>query len=390
MKNVLITGSKGFIGKNLIDTLRRNSDVVIKTFDVDDDLGLLESHLMNADFIYHFAGVNRPQNPAEFETGNAQLTASLVEILEKAGRSVPILLTSSMQAELDNPYGKSKKSAEEILVYYKKKTGAPIYIYRLPGVFGKWSRPNYNTVVATFCHNIARGLGINISESNYKIELVYIDDVVRHFLGHLDHNPLPSIAEHKDQPSPPSGKGNGVEDTCFYKIDRIFKVTLGELAAKIYSLRDMRMTLNIPDLSDYFMRCLHATYLSFLDTQDFSYPLDIKADNRGLLFELIKSEYFGQIFVSKTYKGITRGNHYHDNKVEKFCVIQGKAAIRFRHVLNKDVIEYLVSDEKIEVVDIPPGYTHHIENLSDGEMIVLFWANQIFNPDNPDTYFEPV
>jgi UDP-2-acetamido-2,6-beta-L-arabino-hexul-4-ose reductase len=391
MKNVLITGSKGFIGKNLIDTLRRNNDVVIKTFDVDNDLSLLESHLMNADFIYHFAGVNRPQNPAEFETGNARLTASLVEILEKAGRCVPILLTSSMQVELDNPYGKSKKSAEDILVYYKKKTGAPIYIYRLPGVFGKWSRPNYNTVVATFCYNIARGLEINISDPNYKIELVYIDDVVRHFLSHLDqHHYLPSSADHKDQSFPPSEKGNGVGDTCFYKIDRIFKVTLGELAAKIYSLRDMRMTLNIPDLSDYFMRCLHATYLSFLDTQDFSYPLDIKADNRGSLFELIKSEHFGQIFVSKTYKGITRGNHYHDNKVEKFCVIQGKAAIRFRQVLNKDVIEYLVSDEKIEVVDIPPGYTHHIENLSDGEMIVLFWANQIFNPDNPDTYFEPV
>lgn len=392
MKNVLITGSKGFIGKNLIDTLRRNNDVVIKTFDVDDDLGLLESHLMNADFIYHFAGVNRPQNPAEFETGNAQLTASLVEILEKAGRCVPILLTSSMQVELDNPYGKSKKSAEEILTYYKKKTGASIYIYRLPGVFGKWSRPNYNTVVATFCHNIARGLEINISDPNCKIELVYIDDVVRHFLSHLDqhHHHLPSSADHKDQSSSPLEKGNGVEDTCFYKIDRIFKVTLGELAAKIYSLRDIRMTLNIPDLSDYFMRCLHATYLSFLDPQDFSYPLDIKVDNRGSLFELIKSEHFGQIFVSKTYKGITRGNHYHDNKVEKFCVIQGKAAIRFRHVLNKDVIEYLVSDEKIEVVDIPPGYTHHIENLSDGEMIVLFWANQIFNPDNLDTYFEPV
>lgn len=387
MKNVLITGSKGFIGKNMTEALRRNNDVVIKTFDADDDLKLLESHVRDADFIYHLAGINRPQNPAEFEIGNAHSTASLVNILEKAGRSVPILLTSSTQAELDNPYGKSKKAAEDILVGYKKRTGAPIYIYRLPGVFGKWSRPNYNTVVATFCHNIARGLEITISDPNYTIELVYIDDVVRHFTGHLEHYTPLSI---KGQPSPSEGECKGEEGTRFYKIDRTFKVTLGELAAKIYSLRDMRMTLNIPDLSDYFMRCLHATYLSFLDTQDFSYPLDIKADNRGSLFELIKSEHFGQIFVSKTYKGITRGNHYHDNKVEKFCVIQGKAAIRFRQVLNKDVIEYLVSDEKMEVVDIPPGYTHHIENLSDGEMIVLFWANQIFNPDNSDTYVEPV
>lgn len=393
MKNVLITGSKGFIGKNLTEALRRNNDVVIKTFDADDDLGLLESHLRDVDFIYHLAGINRPQNPAEFETGNAQSTASIVEILNKTGRNVPILLTSSIQAERDNPYGKSKKAAEDILADYKKKTGAPIYVYRLPGVFGKWSRPNYNTVVATFCYNIARGLEINISDPNYEIELVYIDDVVRYFTGHLDHHSLqslPSVEGFKEQSSPPVGEAKGEGDTCFYKIDRTFKVTLGELAAKIYNLRDMRKTLNVPDLSDYFMRCLHATYLSFLDTRDFSYSLDIKTDNRGLLFELIKSEQFGQIFVSKTYKGITRGNHYHDSKIEKFCVIQGKAAIRFRNILNKDVIEYLVSDEKIEVVDIPPGYTHHIENLSDGEMIVLFWANQIFNPDKPDTYFETV
>ncbi len=393
MQTVLITGSKGFIGKNLTEALRRNKDVVIKTFDAADDLGMLESHLKDTDFIYHIAGVNRPQDPAEFVTGNTQSTASLVDILKKLGRRVPILLTSSIQAERDNPYGKSKKAAEDILVEYKKKTGAPIYIYRLPGVFGKWSKPNYNTVVATFCHNIARGLEINISDPHYEIELVYIDDVVRYFTRHLDHNPsqlLPLIEDIKEKSSPPVGEGKGAEDTCFYKVDRVFKVTLGELAAKIYSLRDMRMTLKVPDLSDYFMRCLHATYLSFLDSRDFSYPLDIKTDNRGSLFELIKSEHFGQIFVSKTYKDITRGNHYHDSKIEKFCLIQGKAAIRFRHVLNKDVIEYLVSDEKIEVVDIPPGYTHHIENLTDGEMIVLFWANQIFNPDNPDTYFEPV
>ncbi|TLD40094.1 MAG: Capsular polysaccharide synthesis enzyme Cap5F [Candidatus Jettenia ecosi] len=393
MKNVLITGSKGFIGKNLTEALRRNNDVVIKTFDADDDLGLLESHLRDVDFIYHLAGINRPQNPAEFETGNAQSTASIVEILNKTGRNVPILLTSSIQAERDNPYGKSKKAAEDILADYKKKTGAPIYVYRLPGVFGKWSRPNYNTVVATFCHNIARGFEINISDPDYEIELVYIDDVMRHFTGHLDHNPpqpIPLIKGVKEQSAPPVGEARDEGDTCFYKIDRTFKVTLGELAAKIYNLRDMRKTLNVPDLSDYFMRCLHATYLSFLDTRDFSYPMDIKTDNRGSLFELIKSEHFGQIFVSKTYKGITRGNHYHDSKIEKFCVIQGKAAIRFRNILNKDVIEYLVSDEKIEVVDIPPGYTHHIENLSDGEMIVLFWANQIFNPDKPDTYFEAV
>ena len=370
MKTILITGSNGFIGKNLISALSRDNDIVIRTFDVDDDPVLLESHLREADFVYHFAGVNRPRDPVEFETGNKQSTASLAKVLEKSGRCVPILLTSSIQAELVNPYGKSKKAAENILIDYNKKTGAPIYLYRLPGVFGKWSKPNYNTVVATFCHNIARGLDISISDPNMKIELAYIDDVVRLFASHL--------------------KARYDDKKIFYKIDRTFKVTLGELSAKIYSLRNMRKTLILPDQSDYFMRCLHATYLSFLDTGDLSYPLDLKADNRGSLFELIKSEQFGQIFLSKTHKGIIRGNHYHDSKVEKFCVIQGDAVIRFRNILNDDVVEYYASDAKIEVVDIPPGYTHHIENIGDGEMIVLFWANQIFDPNNPDTYFRQV
>ena len=372
MKTVLITGARGFIGKNLVAALSRKKELVIKTFDVEDDPSVLETSLMQADFVYHFAGVNRPQNPEEFKTGNADSTASIAAILEKAGRKVPILLTSSIQAERDNPYGVSKKAAEEILIDYNKRTGAPVLIYRLPGVFGKWSRPNYNTVVATFCHNIARGLEIKISDPANEIELVYIDDVIRQFTSHVNQPPLPS------------GEGR------YFRINTTFKVTLDELAAKIYSLRDMRTTLRVPDLSDYFMRCLNATYLSFLDTKDFSYPLDLKTDDRGSLFELIKSEHFGQIFVSRTFKGITRGNHYHDSKVEKFCVIQGKAVIRFRHILSKEVLEYHVSGEKIEVVDIPPGYTHNIENLGEGEMIVLFWANQVFNPDDPDTYFIPV
>lgn len=370
MKTVLITGSRGFIGKNLMVTLGRNNEVNIKTYDSDDEPGLLDSHLKEADFICHFAGVNRPQDSKEFEIGNARLTGRIVETLGRLGRIVPILLTSSVQAELDNPYGKSKKAAEDILHEYNQRTGARVYIYRLPGVFGKWSRPNYNTVVATFCHNIARDLPITISDPQQELELVYIDDVVKHFLQHIFDD---------------SHTGN-----LYHEVDRTFKVTLGELYEKIHELRDMRKTLKVPDLSDPFMKCLQATYLSFLDTRDFSYPLDLKTDNRGSLFELIKSDHFGQIFVSKTRKGIMRGNHYHDSKVEKFCVIQGRAAIRFRHVLNQEVIEYHVSGEKIEIVDIPPGYTHHIENLGDGEMIVLFWANQIFNPDNTDTYCLPV
>lgn len=368
MKTVLITGSRGFIGKNLRAALDRDKEVVIRSFDRDDEPGLLDSHLAEADFIYHFAGVNRPQDPKEFEIGNAHLTGKIVETLQRLQRTVPILLTSSAQAERNNPYGKSKKAAEEILVEYSKRTGTPIFIYRLPGVFGKWSRPDYNTVVATFCHNIAHALEIKISDPNHTLELVYIDDVIRNFTGHLH------------QPQLPAGEG------CYFQINTTFKVTLGDLAARIYSLRDIRTTLRVPDLADYFMRCLHATYLSFLDTRDFSYPLDLKTDERGSLSELIKSEHFGQIFVSKTFKGITRGNHYHDSKIEKFCVIQGKAVIRFRHILSDEVIEYSVSGEVIEVLDIPPGYTHHIENIGDNEMIVFFWANQIFNPAKADTF----
>jgi UDP-2-acetamido-2,6-beta-L-arabino-hexul-4-ose reductase len=372
VKTVLVTGSRGFIGKNLRVALGRNKEVIVKTFDRGDEPVQLEDLLAEADFIYHLAGVNRPQDPKDFEIGNAQLSRQIVEILGRLGRSIPILLTSSVQAKYDNAYGKSKRAAEEFLVEHSKQTGAPIFIYRLPGVFGKWSQPDYNTVVATFCHNIARGLEIKISDSAHVIELVYIDDVIRHFTGHLHEMPLSA----------------GVGRYC--QINTTFKVTLGDLAAKIYSLRDMRTTLKVPDLSDYFMRCLNATYLSFIDTRDFSYPLDLKTDERGSLFELIKSEHFGQIFVSKTFKGITRGNHYHDSKIEKFCVITGEAVIRFRHVLSEEVIEYNVSGAKIEVVDIPPGYTHHIENLGDNEMVVLFWANQIFNPENPDTYFAEV
>jgi UDP-2-acetamido-2,6-beta-L-arabino-hexul-4-ose reductase len=372
MKAVLITGSRGFIGKNLRATLSRNPEIILRTFDRDDEPGLLDSLLAEVDFIYHFAGVNRPQNPQEFESGNTQLTVRIVESLQRLGRTVPILLTSSSQAEQDNPYGRSKKAAEDALIEYHKKTGAPVFIYRLPGVFGKWSRPDYNTVVATYCHNIARNLEITITNPDHLLELVYIDDVVRHFTAHLQQSSLLS------------GTGR------YFQINTTFRVTLGDLAAKIYSLRDMRTTLRVPDLSDYFMRCLNATYLSFLDSRDFSYPLDLKTDQRGSLFELIKSEHFGQIFVSKTFAGITRGNHYHDSKIEKFCVIQGSAVIRFRHIFSDEVVEYCVSGEKIEVVDIPPGYTHHIENVGEDEMICLFWANQIFDPEKPDTYMSLV
>jgi UDP-2-acetamido-2,6-beta-L-arabino-hexul-4-ose reductase len=370
MKNVLVTGAAGFIGKNLITALQRLENISLTTITSKDEWLVLESALEQVDIIYHLAGINRPQNEEEFALGNTEFTRKIVQYLEVVGRKAKIIIPSSIQAELENPYGRSKKAAEDVLLDYNRKTGASVAIYRLPNVFGKWSRPNYNTVVATFCHNIACGLDIVISDPNRELELVYIDDVVAEFLRHLDEN--------------------GTHDQQRYTVSRTFRVTLGGLAGRIRQLHEIRTSLIVPDLADDLMKCLHATYLSFLPEKEFAYPVKLNTDNRGWLFELLKSEHFGQIFVSKTLPGITRGDHYHDSKLEKFCVIQGEAVIRFRHIHSQEVLAFPVSGNDIKVVDIPPGYTHSIENIGQDEMVCLFWANQIFSPEQPDTYWEKV
>lgn len=370
IKTILVTGSEGFIGKNIIVRLEELNNVVIKSFDKEDNIDTLKELICESDFIFHLAGVNRPKKVEEFERVNAGLTSTLVELLEEMNKKIPVVITSSVQAELDNPYGKSKKRAEDELTKYSKKNSAPIYIYRLPNVFGKWSKPNYNSVVSTFCYNISYNLDIMISNPEKELELVYIDDVVNEFIKLL-------FKEDRDFKK------------YFYNIKRIFKISLGELADKIYQIRDMRKTLIVPDLSDNFTKFLHATYLSYLDKNDLSYKMDSKEDSRGNFTELIKSKSFGQVSISKSCKGITRGNHYHNTKNEKFCVIKGEAVIKLRNILDDKIISYYVSDKKIEVVDIPPGYTHSIENLTggDGEMILLIWANEVFDLENPDTYY---
>ena len=370
MKTILVTGSEGFIGKNLIVRLQGLNGLEIKSFDKDDNIEILKKYLRESDFIFHFAGVNRPKNIEEFDKVNAGLTITLIKLLEEVDNKIPIVITSSIQAELDNPYGKSKKIAEDELVKYAERNSVPVYIYRLPNVFGKWSRPNYNSVVSTFCYNISHNLDIAISNPRKNLELVYIDDVIDEFVSLLD-------------------KENRDYHKYYYHIKRIFKVTLGELADKIYEIRNIRKTLMIPDWSDIFMKFLHATYLSYLEKDDFSYKMDSKEDSRGNFIELIKSTSFGQISLSISYKGVIRGNHYHHTKNEKFCVIKGKAIIKLRNILDAKVISYYVSDNKMEIVDIPPGYTHSIENLTEGEgeMILLIWANEIFDPKNPDTYY---
>lgn len=370
MKNIVVIGAAGFIGKNLVTALQRRNDVAVTSFTSADKRSALESALLCADIVYHLAGVNRPQTEDQFATGNAGLTREIVRFLELHKRTPQIILPSSIQAELDNPYGRSKKDAEDVLLHYHETTGAPVAIYRLPNVFGKWSRPNYNTVVATFCYNIARNLDLVISDLNRELELVYIDDVVAEFLRHLDIE--------------------GSSGQQRYTVSRTFRVTLGELAERIRLLHEIRTSLILPDLADDLMKYLHATYLSFLPEDAFAYPVKLNTDARGWLFELLKSPPFGQIFVSKTLPGITRGDHYHDTKLEKFCVIQGEAIIRFRHIHFQEILEFPVSGNEIKVVDIPPGYTHSIENVGKSEMICLFWANQIFSSVMPDTYWVKV
>jgi UDP-2-acetamido-2,6-beta-L-arabino-hexul-4-ose reductase len=370
MKTILVTGSEGFIGKNLIVRLQELDNVVINSFDKEDNIDTLKKLLLESDFIFHLAGVNRPKNVEEFEKVNAGLTTTLIKLLEEVDNKIPIVITSSIQAELDNPYGKSKKMAEDELIKYASKNSVPVYIYRLSNVFGKWSRPNYNSVVSTFCYNISHNLEITISDPTQELELVYIDDVINEFVSLLDR-------EEKDL------------QKHFYNIKRTFKVTLGGLAEKIFEIRDIRKTLIVPNFSDIFMKYLHATYLSYLDQDDLSYKMDSKEDNRGSFVELMKSKTFGQVSVSRSRKGVTRGNHYHNTKNEKFCVIQGKAVIKLRKILDDNIISYYVSGEKTEIIDLPPGYTHSIENLTDGdgEMVLLIWANEIFDPENPDTYY---
>lgn len=367
----LITGSSGFIGKNLIAALSRNPSIEILKYDLDENKDKLDSFLKVVDVIFHLAGVNRPEKQEEFKIGNSDLTENITTILTKHSRKPAIFLSSSIQAAIDNPYGVSKKAAEDILIKFAKSTGAPIFIYRLPNVFGKWCRPNYNSVVATFCHNIANNLEINIHDKSSRLELVYVVDIVNEFISRL--------AKLKSS------------DQYFFDISPVYKTTVGSLAELLQEFKDVRKTLEIPDLSNTFTKKLYSTYLSYLKPSNFSYFLDVKKDDRGFLFETIKSKHLGQMFVSTTKPGITRGNHYHDTKIEKFTVIKGEGLITLRNILSNEIVEYRVSGDKIEVVDIPPGYTHAIKNVSDkDDMMTLFWSSEIFNPEVPDTYFLPV
>lgn len=367
----LVTGARGFIGKNLSLALRRRRDVEVLEFDVDAPAQSLPALLACADAVFHLAGANRPERVEEFQEVNADLTRRVCEGLEAAGKAPLLVLSSSTQAAMDNHYGQSKRAAEEAVLALGARTGARVRVFRLPGVFGKWCRPNYNSVVATYCHNLARDMPIVISDPGRVVELVHVDDVVAAFVGLLEGTEPPRAGEH-----------------C--TVSRVFAVTLGRLAETIRAFRESRRTLEVPDLADDLTRLLHSTYLSYLPEGQFAYALQQRADARGELAELLRSPHFGQIFVSRTRAGITRGNHYHDAKVEKFAVVEGEAVVRFRGVLGGAVSEYRVSGRDFKVVDIPPGYTHNISNVGDSDLVVLFWASEPFDPGRPDTYAEEV
>lgn len=328
----------------------------------------LREFAAKAEFVFHLAGVNRPKDPEDYQIGNTGLTEQLIHILTETGRKVPVLLSSSTQAGLDNPYGLSKRGAEEAVFKYGRETGADVYVYRLPNVFGKWCKPNYNSVVATWCYNIPRNISIHISNPNTALNLVYVDNVVEQFIQALNGNAT-----------------KGADGYCY--VIPTFQITLQELADMLYAFRDSRSTLEMGNLECDLRRYMYSTYLSYLPQDEFGYHLEMKHDNRGWLAEFIKSKNLGQIFISRTKPGITRGNHWHHTKVEKFLVIEGNAAIKFRQIDGENIIEYKVSGEQLQVLDIPPGYTHSITNIGDTDVITLFWANEIFNQEKPDTYF---
>ena len=364
---ILITGAKGFIGKNLIAELKNRDYTNIFEYDIDTNPDLLDKYCKEANFVFHLAGVNRPKDESEFMEGNFGFTSTLLEKLKKYNNTCPVMISSSIQAKLDNPYGRSKKAGEDLLFDYSKETGAKVLVYRFPNVFGKWCRPNYNSAVATFCHNIARDLPINVNDPKVVLNLVYIDDLVNELINALE------------------GKENRVGDFC--EVPVVYTVTLGKIVELIYSFKKSREELSIPDMSDEFTKKLYSTYLSYLPEDQFSYELKMNVDNRGSFTEFIRTLDRGQVSVNISKPGITKGNHWHHTKNEKFLVVSGNGVIRFRKIDSDEVIEYFVSGDKLEVVDIPPGYTHNIENLGDTDMVTIMWANEPFDPENPDTYY---
>lgn len=362
---VLITGANGFIGKNLVAHLRERSDVSIATFVRGDGPAVLADRVAEADCIFHLAGVNRPQHDDEFEHGNADLTRMLAQAVRAGARRIPIVYTSSSQADLDNAYGASKRAAEQALRALQTELDNPVYLFRLPNVFGKWCRPNYNSAVATFCHNIVNGLPIQINNPDAPLRLVYVDDVVATFIGVMD------------QPPPPAP---------LHQVEPVYTLTVGELAAQLRAFHASRSTLITEAVGTGLTRALYATYISYFAPEQFTYPLVKHEDPRGVFVEMLKTRDAGQFSYFTAHPGITRGGHYHHSKTEKFLVIKGRARFGFRHIDTGATYELCTSGDTPEVVETIPGWSHDITNIGEDEMIVMLWANEIFDRQRPDTF----
>lgn len=380
--NILVTGAKGFVGRNLVSQLHniqsgkaKNygvfSDMQVFEYDVDSDPCELDVYCKRADFVFNLAGVNRPKDQAEFMQGNFGFASALLDTLKKYNNSCPVMISSSTQAALDNPYGESKRAGENLLFDYARETGARVLVYRFPNVFGKWCRPNYNSAVATFCNNIAHNLPIQVNDPSVMLHLVYVDDVVDELIAALSGN------EHREG------------DYCVVPI--VHTVTLGKIVDLLYSFREMSGNLQVPDLGDPFTKKLYSTYLSYFPKDKFSYPLKMNVDSRGSFTEIIRTPDRGQFSVNISKPGITKGQHWHHTKNEKFVVVSGHGLIQLRRIGTDEVLNYEVNGDKIEVVEMIPGYTHNIINLSDTEDLVTFmWCNECFDPARPDTFFEEV
>lgn len=371
---LLVTGANGFVGKNLLIHLSEMDSIEVLTFTRSNDPLDLPDLIHKVDAIIHLAGINRPEYENEFFEGNLDLTRKLSDAVRAEGRPIPILYSSSIQAERDNPYGRSKLAAESELLELSQETSSPVYIYRLANVFGKWCKPNYNSMVATFCHNICRGLPIEIHNHDALVELVYIDDVVSEFVAKI--KAAVAAIQHSDD-LPASG---------YVLAKPVYSVTVGEIAEQLRGFKASRDTLITDRVGNGFTRKLYSTYVSYLPTNLFKYKIPKHGDKRGIFVEMLKTSDSGQFSFFTAHPGVTRGGHYHHSKTEKFLVLKGQACFRFRSMETDEFYEVLTSDELPEVVETVPGWSHDITNVGKDEMIVMLWANEIFDPNNPDTY----
>lgn len=365
---VLVTGSNGFIGKNLISHLEEIDQIEVIKFDKDNNFKEIEEEIKTIDFVFHLAGINRPTDNKEFYQGNTDLTESIISLIKRY--RIPILITSSIKATEDSDYGKSKKMAEDLILSYGKKT--PAYVYRLHNVFGKWCRPNYNSVVATFCHNIANNLDISINDPKACLELIYIDDIVKEFLKVLKTG----------KPSHKVGK------YCYIKPK--YKTTIGKLAKLIYSFKDSMNSIYVPNTGDDYVKKMYSTYISYLPMEGTYVSAKKHCDERGSFSELVRTNDSGQLSISFSKPGIVRGHHYHHTKLERFIVVKGKAKIKFTNVNDESCYEFVVDDQDVKIVTIPVGYAHSIENIGDEEMILVIWCNELFDEKDPDTHIKTV